>query len=187
MKNFFKKILVLSLITSTIFSTSTIYSNAYINNTNIVDRFYVEKYGENVEVIINSNREVFVDGRNITTIIKHERPYSVRSRNGEWMLAGINEYYYDLAGISVMGAQKILAKLGISAAASTFKQALNAIGVSSGASTFLSTGLYIKDTRTIYYRNISKPGRPDIKEKHKFYFVAEMSNIGKYEKYLGNL
>ena len=47
--------------------------------------------------------------------------------------------------------------------------------------------MYIKDIRAVYYINISNYGRPEMREKHKFYFVAEMSNIGKYEKYLGNL
>lgn len=135
---------------------------------------------ETEHIFINENREVFVNGKNITTItpINSEDYPSLMNAaaSNQWTYSGQNEYKYDLSGVSIAGAAKVCARLGLYVSVSVLK--------SIGANAMFSTGVYIKDVRTIYYKNINQ-GRPDMKEVHSVYFVVEASNIGKYQKYLG--
>lgn len=63
---------------------------------------------------------------------------------------------------------------------------LKSISGSYVVDSIFNTGVFIRDIRTVYYKNIQNPSRPEMKEEHELYFVAEALNLGTYEKYLGS-
>ncbi|WP_195199485.1 hypothetical protein [Faecalispora jeddahensis] len=137
---------------------------------------------------INENREVFVNGKNITTITQKSSPkkstpnrIEIMAKSESWEYAGQNVYHYDLTGLSAAGAAKMLSKLGLKVAASTLNKVAGSF-ISGG--TFLP-GVEIEDTRDIYYKNINK-SRPDMKEVHTLYLVADGAG-NSARKYLGKI
>lgn len=133
--------------------------------------FSVTTNGYTENIYINENREVFVNGRNITTIVSKEPSISVYSvADEEWIEAGTEEWHYDLGGLSVVAVKGILKSLGKEVALTALENILGAYGAIAGAAVI--DGVYIKDVRTTYYRNIDKPGRPEMKQTHDLSLVA---------------
>lgn len=139
--------------------------------------------GEIEEIYINENREVFVNGKNITTIISVESEdidnIALSASDDDWIYAGVNKYRYDLTGLSITGLVSIINALGGSLSASVAKSLLSGFLVDN----VFSAGMYLEDVRYIYYKNINKP-RPDMKEEHDLYFVCEALNFGSARIYL---
>lgn len=191
----FKKLFVAVL--SSVFMLGILPLNvsaAQIKNTSNVDNPGISfknvlPSGKIENIYIDENREVFVNGKNITTItpIGDKTPIINKtsittSSTSTWTYAGQTEYKYDLSGVSVSGAAAICKGLGLTTVTiSTIKS----VGGSYIVNSMFSSGVYIKDLRSIYYKNINQ-SRPDMKEVHKVYFTVEASNLGKYEKYLGS-
>lgn len=126
-------------------------------------------YAENI--YINENREVFVNGRNITTIVSKEPSISAYSVDDEeWIEAGTEEWHYDLGGLSVIAVKGILKALGKEVAVAALESIFGTYGAIAGAAVI--DGVYIKDVRTTYYRNIDRPGRPEMKQTHDLSLVV---------------
>lgn len=105
--------------------------------------FTIETNGYVEHIVINENREVFVNGRNITTVTPiQSSDFDIVPFSEEWIKAGTSEYHYDLGGLTV------------------------------AATAFVIDGVYIRDVRTTWYRNIDRPGRPEMKETHDVSVVA---------------
>ena len=68
------------------------------------------------------------------------------------------------------GKPGILKKLGKTAAISTLEKVLGAAGALAGA--YVLDGVYIRDVRTTWYRNIDRPGRPEMKQTHDVSLVV---------------
>lgn len=92
------------------------------------------------------------------------------SLSEDWIKAGTQEYHYNLGGLSVSAAVGILKKLGKTAAISTLEKVLGAAGALAGA--YVLDGVYIRDVRTTWYRNIDRPGRPEMKQTHDVSLVV---------------
>lgn len=140
--------------------------------------------GQIEEISINENREVFVNGRNITTITHmFNSPIlnknRINSYTEEWTSAGYFDYKYNLAGLTLSGTYAICRGLGLSIS----KSAFTSIASNYIVGVVLQSGVYIRDRRHTYYKNINKQ-RPDMKEEHEVHFVAEILNFS-YEEYLG--
>ena len=134
-------------------------------------RFSVTTNGSTENIYINENREVFVNGRNITTIVAKGPSISVYSADDEeWIEAGTEEWHYDLGGLSVVAVKAILKSLGKVVAVEALETILGGYGAIAAAAVI--DGVYIKDVRTTYYRNIDKPGRPDMKQTHEISLVV---------------
>ena len=140
--------------------------------------FSVNTDGRIENIYINENREVFVNGRNITTVVTRQietaplkpTPGLYYSSDEEWILAGSEEWHYDLGGLSVIAVQKILKSLGKTVALDALTNILGAYGAL--AATAVIDGVYIKDIRHTYYRNIDRPNRPEMKQTHDLSLVV---------------
>ena len=141
--------------------------------------FTVETNGSIEHVVINENREVFVNGKNITTITPiQSTDFGIMPLTEEWIKAGTTEYRYDLRGLTVTAAVGILKKLGKIVAANALEKSLAAVGAIAG--TVILDGVYIRDIRTTYYRNIDKVGRPEMMETHDVSLVVFGKTILKF-------
>lgn len=151
----------------------------------------VDNNGEMLNVHINKNREVFINGKNITAITKRSKLnrslFSSLFADDPWIHAGTDEYHYSLIGLAPAAAVTILKGLGMNISVSTFKTLIGSKGVQYMSDTVLGADVYIKELRDVYYRNIDRPGRPETRYESDFYFVATARNIGTYERYLGNI
>lgn len=135
------------------------------------------------EIYINENREVFVNGRNITII--GEKNTAIRNSyaaDDDWAYAGMFPMKYDLSGLSVAAGVKILTKLGFKLTAST----IASIAGNSLVNGVFQTGAYFLDEQYTYYKNIHQ-SRPDMKIVHEFSFVFEMYGNKQIDEYLGSL
>lgn len=150
--------------------------NAYqAQSFTVVTDGYVENY------YINENREVFVNGKNITTITqKSNLSLGIFSAREDWQYAGEFTYDYDLTGLTVAGAVKLLGKLGLK----TTVSALKAYGGGYISNSVFQQGVGVNDVQATYYKNINKP-RPDMKIEHSFYFYVEVFGERPVEEYLG--
>lgn len=145
--------------------------NSISNDIFEATEFTVETNGYVEHIIINENREIFVNGRNITTITSTtNNNIGIMSLSEDWIKAGTEEYHYNLGGLSVSAAVGILKKLGKTAAISTLEKVLGAAGALAGA--YVLDGVYIRDVRTTWYRNIDRPGRPEMKQTHDVSLVV---------------
>ena len=87
--------------------------NSISNDIFEATEFTVETNGYVEHIIINENREIFVNGRNITTITSTtNNNIGIMSLSEDWIKAGTEEYHYNLGGLSVSAAVGILKKLG---------------------------------------------------------------------------
>lgn len=128
----------------------------------IVEHFY-----------INENREVFVNGRNITTITQTVTPVyggiTPFADDDEWTFAMEVTLTYDLSGLSPIGVSNLLTKLGFSALTSTILDMSADLIIGE----VFQNGVYLEDVQRTYYKNIHQ-SRPDMKIEHSFYLVAEV-------------
>ncbi|WP_129600128.1 hypothetical protein [Anaerophilus nitritogenes] len=174
------------------FSTTVQGAYAYTNLSNEVPKQETKKFtivenGKIQTIEMNENREIFVNGKNITTIIKKsEIPsysiqdrFSIQNKSDNWQYAGEDEYRYDLGGLGFKALNKIGVLLKVADSISTIKAISGAYMVDG----VFKTGVYIFDRRSIYYKNIHQ-SRPDMKSIHRLYF--HVSFVGSYEKYLGS-
>lgn len=142
-----------------------------LKNSFEATEFTVETNGYVEHIFINENKEVFVNGRNITTIIPVENNnIGVMPLAEDWIKAGTEEYHYNLSGLSVAAVTGILKRLGKTVAEATLKKVLGAAGALAGI--YVLDGVYIRDVRTTWYRNIDRPGRPEMKQTHDVSLVA---------------
>ena len=138
----------------------------------IVEHFY-----------INENREVFVNGRNITTIT----PITFPSPNGivpfaddeEWIYLMEQSYEYDLGGLTIAGAAKLLKAVDIVIELSFWQAQLGSFLVNG----FIQAGVSVQDIQTIYYKNLNQ-SRPDMRFDHSIYLNAKMHNEQILHKHL---
>ena len=134
------------------------------------------------EIYINENREVFVNGRNITIIGEKNTDEKSPYADDEWTYAGMFPMKYDLSGLSVAAGDKILTTLGFKLTAST----ITAIAGNSLVNGVFQTGAYFLDEQYTYYKNIHQ-SRPDMKIVHEFSFIFEMYGNKQIDEYLGSL
>ena len=79
--------------------------NSISNDIFEATEFTVETNGYVEHIIINENREIFVNGRNITTITSTtNNNIGIMSLSEDWIKAGTEEYHYNLGGLSVSAA-----------------------------------------------------------------------------------
>ncbi len=141
--------------------------------------FTVETNGYVEHIYINENKEVFVNGKNITTILPTQtKNIGIMPLAEDWIKAGTEEYHYNLSGLSVAAVAGILKKLGKTVAEATLKKVLGAAGALAGI--YVLDGVYIRDIRTTWYRNIDRPGRPEMKQTHDVSLVAFGTTICKF-------
>ena len=127
----------------------------------IVEHFY-----------INENREVFVNGRNITTIT----PITSPSPNGivpfaddeEWIYVSQIVLRYDLSGRTLSGAAKLLKTLGVIIEVSDLASDLADFIIGD----VIGAGVGVEDIQDTWYKNIHQ-SRPDMRIDHSFYLYAE--------------
>ncbi|WP_455258598.1 hypothetical protein [Peptoniphilus asaccharolyticus] len=168
-----------------VYAESDIYKNTTgIESVNkIVEHFSVENNGENLDVIITENKEIFINGKNITTV---ESKVGFRSNNfilfsnDDWKLAGTHTYRYDLSGLTISAASKIITKAGLKISLE-FLKSETAQFIQNGV---LKIGVYIEDERTTYYKDTDHWGRPLTRSDHTIYLAVYAFGNEYYRKLL---
>lgn len=70
----------------------------------------------------------------------------------------------------MIAVKGILKALGKEVAVAALESIFGAYGAIAGAAVI--DGVYIRDVRTTYYRNIDRPGRPEMKQTHDLSLVV---------------